>query len=85
MLGVEVHCLSLYLFVHLYLREAHRTETADVWPPDLFPALQAQQEPSSPMRLTAAAASQHGGGSGGGGGREQQQQGARLDACCDGV
>jgi hypothetical protein len=49
-LGVEVYCLSLLLFAHFYLREAHKADSSDVWPSDLIAA---QMEPSSPMRMTA--------------------------------
>ena len=49
-LGVELYSLALYLFAHFYLREAHKAETADVWPSEYFSW---QQEPSSPMRMTA--------------------------------
>jgi len=50
-LGVEVYSLALYLFAHFYLREAHKADSSDVWPSELFGSMQA--EPSSPMRMTA--------------------------------
>ncbi|KAI3435495.1 hypothetical protein D9Q98_001561 [Chlorella vulgaris] len=49
-LGAEVYSLSLYLCAHFYLREAHKADASDVWPPDLLPW---QAEPSSPLRMTA--------------------------------
>lgn len=47
---MELYSLALYLFAHFYLREAAKAETADVWPNE-YAAW--QQEPSSPMRMTA--------------------------------
>lgn len=59
-LGAEVYSLSLYLCAHFYLREAHKADASDVWPPDLLPW---QAEPSSPLRMTAHSwgREQHGG------------------------
>lgn len=47
---MEVYSLGLYLMAQFYLREAHKADTADSWPSDLFSM---QQEPSSPMHMTA--------------------------------
>ena len=50
--GVEVYSLALFLFVHFYLREAHKADSSDVWP-SADPWYSQQAEPSSPMRMTA--------------------------------
>lgn len=49
---MEVYSLGLYLVAQFYLREAHKADTADTWPSELFSM---QQEPSSPMHMTAKA------------------------------
>ncbi len=49
---MEVYSLGLYLVAQFYLREAHKADTADSWPSELFSM---QQEPSSPMHMTARA------------------------------
>ncbi len=50
--AIDLYRLVLYLFVHFYAREAYKAETADVWPADIA---HVQQEPSSPMKMTARA------------------------------
>jgi hypothetical protein len=50
--GVDPHALALFLTVNIYLREAYRVPTADVWPP-AEPGGSGQQEPSSPMKMTS--------------------------------
>ena len=68
---MEVYCLALLLFAHLYLREAHKADSSDVWPSDLIAA---QMEPSSPMRMTAHSW-----------GREQQGEPAARERCPKGA
>ena len=50
-LGVEVYSLALYLLVHFYLRDAHKADSSDVWPSEIYSL--GQMEPSSPMRMTS--------------------------------
>lgn len=66
---MEVYSLALYLLVHFYLRDAHKADSSDVWPSEIYSL--GQMEPSSPMRMTShswareqqgEAAAQRGGG-----------------------
>ena len=69
---MEVYSLGLYLVAQFYLREAHKADTADTWPTELFSM---QQEPSSPMHMTAKAWGRDAGGRAGGRARAQERLG----------